>query len=158
MRVCAYLRVSTDEQAEQGLGLDVQEQAIRAWAREHKHRVTAWHRDEGISGSNGLETRLALADALTELRRMGRRRKHEQGGYAYGAPPLGFTSQGGELVPDDAEQATIRRVRELHAQGRSLRAIADTLDAEGFETKRGRAGIRPTIRRLITRWSCTHAP
>ena len=32
MKLAAYLRVSTDKQAEQGLGLDVQEQAIRAWA------------------------------------------------------------------------------------------------------------------------------
>src|SRR4051794_33589968 len=52
MRVVAYLRVSTDRQAEEGLGFDVQEQAIRAWAKHGGHRVVAWTRDEGVSGSN----------------------------------------------------------------------------------------------------------
>lgn len=68
LRVAAYLRVSTDRQAEHGHGLDVQEKAIRSWARAGRHRVTAWTRDEGESGSNGLETRLGLADAMAMVR------------------------------------------------------------------------------------------
>jgi DNA invertase Pin-like site-specific DNA recombinase len=68
MRVAAYLRVSTDTQAEHGLGLDVQRQAIRAWARQHGHKIASWHSDEGISGSNGLDTRDALPDAVAEVR------------------------------------------------------------------------------------------
>lgn len=68
MRIAAYLRVSTDRQAEEGLGLDVQRQAIRAWARREGHKVASWHTDEGVSGSNGLDTRDALPDAVTEVR------------------------------------------------------------------------------------------
>jgi len=68
MKVVAYLRVSTDRQAEEGLGLDVQQQAIRAWAKQHGHRVALWARDEGVSGSNGLDTRDGLLDALAALR------------------------------------------------------------------------------------------
>jgi len=68
MKVAAYLRVSTDRQAEEGLGLEVQEHAIREWARTHGHRISSWHRDEGISGSNGLEHREGLADALETLK------------------------------------------------------------------------------------------
>jgi DNA invertase Pin-like site-specific DNA recombinase len=68
VKVVSYLRVSTDRQAEEGQGLEVQEQAIRAWARAHKHRVVLWARDEGVSGSNGLETREGLLDALGALR------------------------------------------------------------------------------------------
>jgi hypothetical protein len=68
MRVAAYLRVSTDTQAEHGLGLDVQRQAIRAWARQHGHKIASWHSDEGISGSNGLDIRDALPDAVEEIR------------------------------------------------------------------------------------------
>src|SRR2546426_9291882 len=52
MNVVAYLRVSTDRQAEEGLGLDVQKHAIRAWAKQHGNRIVAWARDEGVSGSN----------------------------------------------------------------------------------------------------------
>jgi DNA invertase Pin-like site-specific DNA recombinase len=68
MRLVAYLRVSTDRQAEQGLGLDVQRQTIQRWAREGRHRVVLWAVDEGVSGSNGLETRDALPEAVEALR------------------------------------------------------------------------------------------
>ncbi len=68
MKISAYLRVSTDAQTEHGLGLDVQRQAIRAWARQHGHKITSWHRDEGVSGSNGLDGREALPDAVGEVR------------------------------------------------------------------------------------------
>lgn len=68
VRVVAYLRVSTDRQAEEGLGLDVQQHAIRTWAKKHGHRVVAWTRDEGVSGTNGLDGRVGLAEALEAVR------------------------------------------------------------------------------------------
>jgi DNA invertase Pin-like site-specific DNA recombinase len=61
VKAAAYLRVSTDTLAERGLGLDVQRQAIRAWARAHGHKITGWHTDSGVSGSNGLDSREAAA-------------------------------------------------------------------------------------------------
>lgn len=67
MHVVAYLRVSTDRQVEEGLGLDVQERAIHHWARENGHKIVGTYRDEGISGSNGIETRIGLAAALDSL-------------------------------------------------------------------------------------------
>lgn len=68
MKLIAYLRVSTDRQAEHGLGLPVQRAAIKAWAAGHGHRIVAWRADEGVSGSNGLDTREALPVALAEVR------------------------------------------------------------------------------------------
>ena len=68
MRITAYLRVSTDAQAERGQGLDVQRPAIRAWARQYGHEIVSWHADEGISASNGLDTRDALPGAVGEIR------------------------------------------------------------------------------------------
>ncbi len=221
-KVAAYLRVSTDRQAEEGHGLDVQRQAIATWAKVHGYRVTEFLADEGTSGSNGLETRVALADALDLVRRKevsgmvvyrldrlardlvlqetllaeikrhggelhstsaaeagyigddpddpsrtlirqvlgavsqyersmislrlrsGRRRKAEKGGYAYGAPPLGMKAEDGELVPDDAEQAALRRILLLKADGSSIRMIARTLTSEGYRTKRGGTTWHPT--------------
>jgi DNA invertase Pin-like site-specific DNA recombinase len=67
MRVVAYLRVSTDRQAEKGLGLDVQRRAIAAWAREHGYKIMGWYTDAGVSGSNELDCREALPDAVGEL-------------------------------------------------------------------------------------------
>ena len=233
MKLVAYLRVSTDKQAEQGLGLDVQRQAVRAWAKEHKHRVVLWSVDEGVSGSNGLDTRDALPEALEALRerraaglvvyrldrlardlivqetllaelrrvgadvfstsaaeaayigddpddpsrklirqvlgavseyeramvrlrlRSGRRRKAERGGFAYGSPPLGYKAEQRELVPVAIEQAALARIAELHAEGLSLRAIGETLDAEGFAPKRGGAWHPETLRRIVVRPTST---
>lgn len=67
MRVVAYLRVSTDRQADEGLGLDVQEAAIREWARQHKHRVVDVELDQGRSGAADLINRPGLARALGHL-------------------------------------------------------------------------------------------
>jgi DNA invertase Pin-like site-specific DNA recombinase len=229
MRVAAYLRVSTDRQAEEGLGLEVQEQAIRAWSRTNGHRVVLWARDEGVSGSNGLDTRLGLVDALealkagdaaglvvyrldrlardlvlqeqliADIRRMGadvfststaeaayltddpddpsrklirhvlgavneyeramialrlrsgRRRKHDNGGYAYGSPPFGYRAQGRQLIEHPEEQAALRRMRELRGTGASYRDIAASLESEGHRPKRGRVWHPMTIRQILTR-------
>ena len=67
MRLVAYLRVSTDRQAEEGLGLDIQRAGIRSWAKTNGHRISEWTADEGISGSNGVESRRGLLDALTAI-------------------------------------------------------------------------------------------
>lgn len=67
-RITAYLRVSTDRQAEEGLGLEIQEQAIRQWATAGGYRIGLWTRDEGVSGSNGLDTREGLSEALGALK------------------------------------------------------------------------------------------
>lgn len=61
MKLNAYLRTSTDAQDE---GLETQRAEIKRWAKAEGHRVAGWFSDEGISGSNGLESRLGLADAL----------------------------------------------------------------------------------------------
>ena len=69
MRVVAYMRVSTEKQVVEGLGLDVQREAIRKWASGNGNRIVGEFRDEGISGSNGLETRAGLGDAFEYLKR-----------------------------------------------------------------------------------------
>lgn len=67
MRAAAYLRVSTDQQADSGFGLDVQRKAIAAYAKANQIRIAAWYSDAGISGSNGLDTRPGLAEAFRSL-------------------------------------------------------------------------------------------
>jgi site-specific DNA recombinase len=66
-RAIGYVRVSTSEQANDGYGLDAQERAIRVYCRDAGMRVVRVERDEGESGSNGLETRHGLAHALAAL-------------------------------------------------------------------------------------------
>lgn len=229
MRVVGYIRVSTDKQAEQGLGLDVQRQALKTWAKAKGHRLVAVESDEGISGSNGLEHRLGLAEALAtvrgkraeavvvyrldrlardlvlqeqllaEVRRIGgvvlstspsegeylvddpqdpsrrlirqvlgavneyerhmirlrlsagRRRKAEQGGFAYGSPPFGTRAEGRVLVDDVDEQETLLRIRDLRAGGASLPMIAATLTSEGRQPKRGSRWHVESLRRILAR-------
>lgn len=67
MKLTAYLRVSTAGQVKDGLGLEVQRKEIRAWAKANDHKIVSWHADEGISGSEGLDTRHGLGDALDDL-------------------------------------------------------------------------------------------
>ena len=64
MKFAAYLRVSTEQQADEGLGLEIQEADIRAWAKAHKHRIVAVCTDAGRSGADSLADRPGLAEAL----------------------------------------------------------------------------------------------
>jgi len=50
--VVAYLRVSTEEQADSGLGLAAQRATIEAAAERKGWRVVAWHEDAGVSGKS----------------------------------------------------------------------------------------------------------
>jgi len=67
VRYVVYLRVSTDQQADSGHGLDVQEQACRSWLRAHRHRLIRVYTDAGRSGSVDIGDRPGLAGALGEL-------------------------------------------------------------------------------------------
>jgi DNA invertase Pin-like site-specific DNA recombinase len=58
----AYLRVSTDRQAEEGLGLVAQDKAIRALLRERRVKPSRFYEDRGVSGA--VEDRPALSDLL----------------------------------------------------------------------------------------------
>jgi DNA invertase Pin-like site-specific DNA recombinase len=65
VNVVAYLRVSTDEQVQSGLGLDAQRTAVEQEADRRGWSVT-WEADEGVSGK--LRNRPALDRALARLR------------------------------------------------------------------------------------------
>jgi DNA invertase Pin-like site-specific DNA recombinase len=83
--------------------------------------------------------------------RSGRARKAQAGGFAYGAPPYGYQAVEGELVEAAEEQATLSRIRQLHSDGKSYRAIAETLSAQGLRPRRGRAWHPGVLARLVDR-------
>jgi DNA invertase Pin-like site-specific DNA recombinase len=59
VRYVIYLRVSTDQQADAGQGLDIQEQACRAWLRAQRHRLAGVYSDAGRSGTSDIGDRPA---------------------------------------------------------------------------------------------------
>ena len=65
MNFIAYLRVSTEQQALSGAGLDAQHDACLRVAGE----LAGVYRDEGVSGKTGLDKRPALLKAIAELRK-----------------------------------------------------------------------------------------
>ncbi|APT10262.1 MULTISPECIES: recombinase family protein [Mycobacterium avium complex (MAC)] len=65
--VVAYVRVSTEEQAASGAGLDAQRAAIAAECDRRGWTVVGWYADEGVSGGKALDARPALTAALNTV-------------------------------------------------------------------------------------------
>jgi DNA invertase Pin-like site-specific DNA recombinase len=102
--------------------------------------VAQWERE-----ATGERTRDALAHLKSE-------------GVLVGGVPLGVCRgteidvNGRRVVSEVAdEQATVRRVYDLRAEGRSLRAIARALTVEGRQTKLGGRWEAATVARILRR-------
>lgn len=68
MRLLAYIRVSTDAQADSGAGLEAQMYACENYAKRHGLTIHQIFRDEGITGA-GLEDRHGLMEVLSDLKK-----------------------------------------------------------------------------------------
>lgn len=68
-RAILYLRVSTDDQKESGLGLTAQDASCRQAAHRAGLSIVATFTDEGVSGSKPPDKRPGLSAALNALRR-----------------------------------------------------------------------------------------
>ncbi len=134
MKLVAYLRVSTERQVH-AFGLKAQRREIREWAKANGHRVVDWFADEGISGSNGIDTRVGLYDAISEVQsgrasgvvftsldRLARQMTEQEGILAEIWKSSGVvfsTGDGGEVLeddPDDPMRTAIRQMRGVFAQ------------------------------------------
>lgn len=67
-KAVGYVRVSTEEQADSGLGLDAQRAAIRGAADRMGLEIVHWCADEGVSGGT-IDGRLGLLEALDAMKR-----------------------------------------------------------------------------------------
>ena len=68
-----------------------------------------------------------------------------RGRYLGGKRPFGFTvGEGGELVPDAAEQISVARMVAMRRRGKSLRAIAAAMAKRGH--KLSVEGVRKVLR------------
>lgn len=212
-----YCRVSTNEQADSGLGLEAQQRRCQGYCEAQGWTVEGIYVDAGISAStlNRPELEKAMAaltpgavlvvlklDRLTrtvadltpisnriedagaewasvqekfdtstatgrlmlrmmlELSQWEREVIGERTAAALqqkktrrerlGSTPLGFRTNASGTIEVDAEgQATVKRARELRAQGLTFRAIAKQLAAEGHQTARGGKWEAATVALLV---------
>lgn len=77
-------------------------------------------------------------DNITKRTSAGRKIKAAQGGYSGGRPPFGYRVDNGQLVIDEEEAKTVRRIFELRAEGKAYRPIADVLVQEGYICRNGK--------------------
>ena len=89
---------------------------------------------------------------MTVLRmQRGKRRKQQRGGYLGGTTRYGYHPVDKELAPDRSEQTIARRIRGLHRDGHSIRAIAALLNTEQIPAKRGGRWHPTTVARVLER-------
>ena len=67
LRVAAYERVSTDEQAKHGISVAAQIAALDSWVEDHNYALIGHYTDAGISGGKAIEKRPAMAQLLRDV-------------------------------------------------------------------------------------------
>lgn len=220
-RTVAYIRVSTEKQADRGVSLEAQRAKVEAYAQLYDldlvevvvdagasakslkrpglervlamlksgkaaallvvklDRLTRSVRDLGelveryfapgksalLSVSEQIDTRSAAGrlvlnvlasvsqwerEAIGERTATAMRWKADQGEFTGGHAPYGYRIEAGRLVELASEQAVITAARAARAAGLSLRAIARTLEAQGFTTRNGKRFAPVQVARLVT--------
>ena len=69
MKIIGYIRVSTDQQAKSGLGLEAQKKAINDYSKRTEVEVSELFNDKGIGGSLSLEKLPGLRSAISALKK-----------------------------------------------------------------------------------------
>lgn len=83
---------------------------------------------------------------ITERTQTGRKNKAAKGGYAYGSPAFGMMSdENNELTPNLDEQEVIGIIRRHRKSGKSFDRIAQYLNDQGIQTKRGGQWLGRTV-------------
>jgi DNA invertase Pin-like site-specific DNA recombinase len=139
MRLVAYVRVSSEAQLD-GLGLDVQEQAIRRWARQHAHRITEVCQDPAQSGTIPFTERPGITCALDAL-------KH---GRADGLVVLNLGRISRLLTDQEAALATVWRHGGQVFTAESGEVLADDRDDPMRTAMRQMAGVFFQLDRAMT--------
>ncbi len=229
MNAIGYIRCSTHEQADSGLGLEAQAERIRAYATLKGLNLSEIITDAGVSGGKPLAKRkggqrlldalrkreanavlvlkldrgfrnagdclntveawdhagvalhildmggnaidttsaagrfmlVVLAGAAEMERNLTRERTKSAmavkraNGERIGSVPYGFdlADDGVTLIENPTEQAVIRDIKAMRAQGRFYRQIADALTDRGIPTKTGKSSrwVHQTVARILSR-------
>jgi DNA invertase Pin-like site-specific DNA recombinase len=218
-----YIRVSTEQQAQEGVSLDAQRAKLKTWCKANGYELVAIHEDAGISGALEIGDRPGLGAALDEAKRrkvaalvvvkrdrlardyveaglierlfakVGAKVLATDGGANGDSPedmlqrgivdlfatyermliklrtktalqhkkrtgqkytnktPYGFEAIDGRLVQVQQEAEVVAEIQTARAGGKTLQAIADSLNERGIPTKTGRQWQPATIHYLLKR-------
>jgi DNA invertase Pin-like site-specific DNA recombinase len=159
MKLIGCLRVSSNGQAVDGFGLDVQEKAIRSWARSNGHRLLRIERDEGVSGATDALDRPGLSSALlavsereadgiivARLDRLARALTVQEAALAYVWRAGGhvFTADTGEVHrndPDDPMRAALRQMIGVFAELDKAMTVKRMRDGRAAKAAEGRHSV-----------------
>lgn len=221
-KAIGYIRVSTEQQAGEGVSLEAQRAKVESWCRANGFELVAVEADAGISGGAELDKRPGLLRALDAVRRckaevlvvvkrdrlardymlagMAERLVAKAGakvvatdgggngdapedmlmrgiqdvfaqyerllikfrtkvalahkkakGEKYAPVPFGFREVEGRLVEVEAEARVVAHILRQRQAGRTLVEIADELNTQGIQGKRGGRWYASTVRYLIQR-------
>ncbi|MFE3430042.1 recombinase family protein [Streptomyces sp. NPDC059171] len=159
MKLVAYIRVSGAGQVSDGFGLDVQEKAVKAWAKAHGHRIIHVSRDEGVSGATEALDRPGLSEALLLIRegkaeglliprldRLARALTVQEATLAVVWRDGGkvFTADGGEVHqddPDDPMRTAMRQVIGVFAELDRRMVVKRLRDGRAAKATSGRKAV-----------------
>lgn len=88
---------------------------------------------------------------IAKRMRDGRRNKARRGQHANGPAPFGWTTAGGELIPNRTELETLDVMLGHVKSGLSHEAIAAALNTAGLPTRRGGQWSQPVVSRILRR-------
>lgn len=73
----------------------------------------------------------------------------KENGEAYTRTPYGLQRDGDSFLKDPEEMQTVHRIRRLRENGKTLQEIADVLNEDGIETKRGGKWYAKTVSNIL---------
>ena len=76
-------------------------------------------------------------DQISDRTKAALQYKRQNGEKTGGDVPFGYRARAGKLCADPKEQKAVRLILDLHEKGKSLRSIAQELEAAGYQRKLG---------------------
>lgn len=157
MQAVAYLRCSTDEQADARNGLEAQLHAIRLHCEKNGWQLVGTHTDAGVSGAAQLDKRPGLLDAVNAVERgavllVAKRDRLARDVVACAVVERMVAKRGGRVVSvagegteaDDPTSILLRRIVDAFSEHERLVIAARTRAALQAKRRRGeRAGRVP---------------
>lgn len=117
-----------------------------------------FHFDDEDEGGNDKDTLEMFSVFMADRERKrirerlmgGRAIKSSKGGYSGGAAPLGYDPINGKLEINQAQAALVRHIFDLKEnKGYTFEQLVDTLNSEGFKTRRGKKFHKSALQTII---------